>query len=1240
MRKIFLLLIIAAAATLFKVLAEKINIPGLLLPKLIITEVRPDAESQGYVEITNLGDTAINLEPFAIHSVYSSTRCLEYSDSAITFNRGNAAVDGTLGKVYLKGIIQPGQSYVVATVYDANNSRYSGIPLHNIALAQKGNQFVHKDETFNLYGWINKPEWQCYGKDSISAHTQILIAGSTAGYLIHWKYSKTDGSIDSTYIDQFNHFWYPDESINPLNRNNKGNNIFPISGVVDAMTSSVMLRKSNIDKGNLNWNQSRGVDAATSEWLVVPKNSSKEMIFTTVGVNGNSVLSYTSKAPSMVQIDNDAKTISIPWQMVRGDSLARYFNLGQGMSWAYKQNTIFADSASYTARTGDMFSLYAVGTELQQTDFTLQVREPASDLAVVFPKRRLMQSLKIAIDSITSLPDTTYTNYWSGFVYGLSSSLTTDSIINVSFATRTDSLLKYFDKPEKAKWEFVFVDGQNRVDLKFGDKLRVTSENGLNVKDYFIAVSDYAKGNSAQLSSVTWPDVDPTRYPKWNESDALPEFTPLKTEYLVELAYDETKIPALQFKTQDPRAKIAVKNASNLNGSIDQRITSVTVTSESDTISLTYNFMFRKLGAPVQPYIAEPFISEMIWGISTSAYAVEIYNPGSEDLDLSRYMYVAGSQAQTWQQAVATFVGTGTAFITTKNGIAAYRTHYVPSKRWTADRSLSAWDAIPTIDKPTLGKGFLKDDNQTDPWVKGNDVWVMSTAPGNSTVQNKIASESNFVFRGNDVTAPLKVWSDLPSPLYHQGTPIWNNPHRNMWLLKVLNDSILDGTKKVSDPSAYELIDRFELISDSLAGRYLLTTENSYTLVRKPTVSKGNLERIGGGNETAESSEWIVKRTTDVGWSETKGVSNIGIHIMNKVTNYLSTVTSVKLKVTTGYEGDNLTIAGSISSYSPTSIALVLDKADASQTFVFKRGATVLTESEALTENDVLVVTSGNGESVTTYKLINSPLDNNTSLMAKAGSGLTVTGNKVTGVTAIMTLKEAVDKLVVSPKSLLYVYDASGALQSFKVHNLDSLTFDAMVNESQILEVVAENNDKATYSFDFALPSNEAILMSSVLQIDQQKKLIVNTPFSITSASLLSLVYTNKGATIKVLDKAGFERPIGYVNIDDVIEVTAADGTTKATYKLAENIFSGFIRNTVNPVSAVEIFPNPVSTVLNITGIDLVSVKVYTLTGMNVISTGTLYGNKLNVSDLSNGIYLIEMKDKEGKTVVDKFMKK
>lgn len=209
MRKTSLLLFLVLMTIMFKTNAERINIPGLGIPKLIITEVRPDAQASAYIELTNMGDTAINLEPFSIHSVNYNTRPTIYSDSAITFNRANSAVDGTIGKVYLKGVIQPGESYVVSSVWEADNVRRSGIPYHNTAIAMIGKQFVHKDEHTNTFGWINKPIWQCFGKDSISASVSNLIAESSAGYLLHWKFTNSLGIKDSTYIDQFNHFYYP-----------------------------------------------------------------------------------------------------------------------------------------------------------------------------------------------------------------------------------------------------------------------------------------------------------------------------------------------------------------------------------------------------------------------------------------------------------------------------------------------------------------------------------------------------------------------------------------------------------------------------------------------------------------------------------------------------------------------------------------------------------------------------------------------------------------------------------------------------------------------------------------------------------------------------------------------------------------------------------------------------------------------------------------------------------------------
>ena len=1231
MKKLYLLFLIVFMAIQFNALAERINIPGLKLPGLIITEVRPDNEATAYVELTNVGTTAIDLSSFVLHSVHYNTRILAVSDSIISFNRANAAVDNTIGKVYLKGILHPGESFVVATVWDANDARRSGIPRHNTAIALIGNQFVHKLETDNTNGWIFKPEWQCFGRDSVySGKEELLRAEASAGYLLQWHFQKDSVTTDSTYIDQFNFFHHPE-----LNGQLKGQEIFSIAGVDDAMTTGVMVRKSVVKKGNLDWNQSRGIDATTSEWLVIPKNISRQDAFTTVGSHGVSYLyfavDYKVKNPSITNLNETAKTISIPWQMVRGDSLSHYFNLDKGMAWSYGLNAVFEDSSSYIARTGDKFSLYAVGNILKQVDYTLQVREPESDVSLVFPKRRLILGEEFVMNEAGQVVDTVTTRSWStGFVYAVVKGLGIDSIINVPFATRTDSLLKYLEKPAKAKLEFVFVDGLARVDLKFGDKLRVTSENGATVKDYFVAVSDYIPSENALLSTVTWPDIDKTLYPRWTVGDTLPEFTPLKTQYIVELRHDARKFPAFQFIPQNLRSRIVVKNAVDIDGTLAQRTTSVTVYAESDTTFLTYNFQFVKQGVPVQPNIAEPFISELIKNVNTQGFAVEIYNPGTEDLDLSRYMYVRGNAGQTWQEAVGTLVdATAAAFSTTSDGLKIYKTHYVPSKRWAADGSLAEWAAIPDKEHPYVGRGFLKDDNQTDPWVKGQDVWVMGVGTATAAAQVKIRQESDFIFKGTNADNTLNAWPS--TMLNHRETPPWTNNYT--YLLKVLNDSILNGTKDVRDASAYELIDRFDARGDSLAGKKLT---GWMSLIRKPTVSKGNVERMGGGKETAESSEWIYRTNTP----GVNLVDNIGLHVMTPLSNFKSTVTSVKLVVTPGYKGNSLSITGNISDYTSKTISLVLDKADTSQVFVFKRGATVLTADQSLANADVLEVTSGDGRATTIYKLINSPLDKNTSLTAKAGSGLTVSGNKVSGVTLGMTLKEAIANLVVSNKSVLNVLDSkTGAFQPVVIHNLDSLVNDVLVSDNVFLQVVAESSDNAVYSFDFGFASNKAVLISNILEIDQVNKRIMELPINSTPMSMLSMVFANEGATLKILDKAGFARTIGFLNIDDVVEVTAADGVTKVIYGFDAGMFPVSVNRSVESPINVVIFPNPVTYVLNIKGLELASVQVFSLSGTMVISQ-TSYSNRVDVSDLPLGIYIIKMTDVTGKVAVDKFLKK
>ena len=85
--------------------------------------------------------------------------------------------------------------------------------------------------------------------------------------------------------------------------------------------------------------------------------------------------------------------------------------------------------------------------------------------------------------------------------------------------------------------------------------------------------------------------------------------------------------------------------------------------------------------------------------------------------------------------------------------------------------------------------------------------------------------------------------------------------------------------------------------------------------------------------------------------------------------------------------------------------------------------------------------------------------------------------------------------------------------------------------------------------------------------------MIVNLPLNTTVSGLMTLVFTNKGATVKVLDKAGFARTIGFLNVDDVVEVTALDGVTKVMYKIKSDLINSVIDLRANSEFSVSVYP-------------------------------------------------------------------
>jgi hypothetical protein len=77
-----------------------------------------------------------------------------------------------------------------------------------------------------------------------------------------------------------------------------------------------------------------------------------------------------------------------------------------------------------------------------------------------------------------------------------------------------------------------------------------------------------------------------------------------------------------------------------------------------------------------------------------------------------------------------------------------------------------------------------------------------------------------------------------------------------------------------------------------------------------------------------------------------------------------------------------------------------------------------------------------------------------------------------------------------------------------------------------------------------------------------------------------------------------------------------------------------------NPVNQDEIliYPNPVKTVLNVKNIsDRANYKIYNAAGQ-IVSTGIILNNKIDVNMLASGIYVIDIDDVKG-TAQKKFIK-
>lgn len=1063
------------------------------IPDLIISEQRMDWQPHAYIELTNMGDTALDLSHFILSSPFTGV------GNYVFYFEPNTILD-------------PKESYVLTNTWEEEGQDW-------VEMRALTDQFVYQEEP-NIPG------------DSVSIGAYILATWNGRYSTLLWYKSS---EVDSMIIDCFN--WNTDENGNPQ----KIQGGQPIAGVVEPVYYNSLIRKSNVTEGNLgDWDASRGVDAADSEWLLAEHTNPQVIPYRTVGNHGeNYTIDVTSANPDVV-INLDNGTLTVPWGIYRGDSIIRELVLGDGMAWWYIEKPVFEDSVHNVMQTGDILQLKSFGDQMTVQELLITVTDPKDDMNKVFPRRNI--TLYDAFDpaSIRVIGGTRY--------YATDGMPVIDTIGDVPFATRVDTLYSYIEWASNASVEMIWVDGNERVDLLNGDILEVTAANG-EKKQYYIDVQEYTKSDNAFLSAITWPDItaeDMLFDLNWI-TDTLPGFAPNVYSYNVTLRFGSTKVPAFKAYAEDLNAEISYEPAVSLKGGFEERTTVITVTSESDTITTDYSITFKieERDEDKQKFSADPYFSEFHQRSYAQGLVLEIVNPGNVPLDMSKYLitHVMNNDAVT---------------SVTQDLIYEERyAIYVPGYRFTDDTLAYENEDF---------KKLTIFDSDVDPFVEPGDVFIIGAGE-----PSRIRTRGNgYLTEPGDweITFPMdepNVWG-LSFP--KNTALLERNTGVSLYLWRIENDSIQAGTKAIGDLNDLTLID----VLGHSDGRsftdiygYDGGTGGGISIIRKSSIWHGNDSYELSGGTTPEDSEWIVRDRKVYGYDAV--LSTLGSQELDPVTVYISTVSSLTYLVDVGYEGDlGITGIGNGETVQQFYDNLILADTGMDLSVKTSTDGAIRDLADPVAQGDTLIVVSADGNNTTRYELDITPLDDNTSLVPSDGSDLTVADGAVSGFAPGATLESVLDGVKTgSDLSILNIMDGSGALVPLKALDFNGDYQPVLATSDIWFEVVAQNGDRAQYQLSPNTDAADAFVLSSIYEVSQEFFIIYGIPGGTAVSAFMANLTPAEGASVTIVDKADYERTLGNLAYDDVLTVVSSDGANTVTYML--NFVEEVIINTEPSVS-------------------------------------------------------------------------
>ena len=1125
---------------------------------LIITEYRGDNTNSTYLELTNVGDQDVQLSDFNIGH-WGGTSTLDMVTAQTPQDDYPIPVDT---------LLKPGESFVFAAFKEFEMRKFAEGFVED---------FSERNTILDMANYadflVHLPE---EGGDSTDVVTENFYdpfsqqwGPGMNGFYIEYHFTDANGLPDSAVVDQVLGMFTDDDGTQLDRTQGEG---YDVAGVTLATGNSHLIRNAKVTKGNLDFNGARGIDLTDSEWIPIPINSGfwRDVPWT-VGNHGNFVLDASTLESDVVSVDFANKTLTVPWGVRRGDHLMHQFNRKPGVGWTYLVPEGVADTLTTAVQTGDQLVIYVCGETLTTATFDIVAADPSASATTVVPKvnKNVDEPVESILSGILNWPRITE--------HGGSRDTITGFTDGIPFATRVDSLLNLLHKPSNASWEVVYA-GLAKPDLTEGDMIKVTASDGTE-KEYYIAERTYIPSHEARLSSITWPDI-----PEFFRGlfgwmgDTIPNFGAGVNNYSVTMPPTTKAIPAMVAKPLDINASVKTIRPVSLAGSEADRTMTFEVTAEDDTSNVDYNVIItvQKDPAKLQPYNADPIISEMVINMGwQSNDGLEIFNPGNQVLDLSNYM----------------IVGTGTASpveaISAENVWLDRYEKYIPGYKW---QDTTAWNAKQYIAVPDLsvnkmldpGDVFTMVEISNGPW--GN--WSRDDAP---PYPFEVQADVQFKSFQNDDWTFENQWGEDVNTTLLDG-PRW----KPVFVFKITGDSILTGEKPATDPADFELVDMIGMADGSrfkLGGYQPGTPQTSF---RKPWVYKGNTNIGESMGTTPEDTEWSYYELSywaglGYGWPYRMWniLSDFGKHYMITPTHYMSTVTSLVYKVSEGYSLEE-TIRG-ITTGSTVSDAMAnITKADTGQVLMVTATANgdTLAVDGLLSNNDTLTVISSNGENMTKYilEVTDEGLNGDALLTSSTYTidvstqpdGATLGEATISGFDYSADLKDVVDGVTLPAGASMSMIDDRGSYVTFTTLTFDTTYIDVKVNDKIFFEVIAENGVTGIlYQLTPDIEDGALFVTSNIYEIDQDNMIIGLVPKTIGLKSFLSYLIPSPGATIKVQDKAGFDRTSGFVADDDRIIVTSADGETSIVYYLSkletnQQLFLAYIRSDIYAISQID----------------------------------------------------------------------